>query len=507
MNIRLIRSASLGLIITLTFSCQSPNYDTIIRGALVLDGSGKPGVLTDVAVTGDSIAVIGDLSNATADNVFVATGLVLAPGFIDVHSHHAGGLEDDPSGLAVVSQGVTTIVTGQDGGSRIPLAEYFRSLETSPVAVNVASYAGHNSIRDSVMGKDFKRKANLEEIGQMEAILKNEMEAGALGLSTGLEYDPGIYSDPQEVLSLSRVLPAYGGRYISHLRSEDRWYDAAVKEIITIGKETGVPVQISHFKLAMRALWGKSGRSVERLDSARAAGINITADIYPYPYWSSTIRVLFPDRNFTDLKEAAFILREVTTPEGIIFSSYDPNPEYNGKSLADAAAAEHTTPEKMLVELIRRLDECEQRNPDCDGSIVATSMDEQDIATLMRWPHSGICSDGNSSGRHPRGFGAFTRVLRKYVREDSVLTMTEAVRRMTSLNAASLGLKRRGVIAAGYKADLVLFDPTTIGDRATISDPHALSTGIESVWVNGKAVYRKAGVTGVRPGKVLRREK
>ncbi|MFM7194102.1 MAG: N-acyl-D-amino-acid deacylase family protein, partial [Bacteroidota bacterium] len=462
--------------------------------------------ITDVAVLGDSIAVVGDLSKSSADQVFVATGLILAPGFIDVHSHHAGGLKEDPSGLAMVSQGVTTIVTGQDGGSRIPLADYFRSLEESPVAVNIASYAGHNSIRDSVMGEEFKRKATSEEVERMAAMLKKEMEAGALGLSTGLEYDPGIYSDPQEVLTLARELPAYGGRYISHLRSEDRWYDAALKEIITIGAETGVPVQISHFKLAMRALWGKSKASLIRLDSARKAGINITADIYPYPYWSSTIRVLFPDRNFTDLKEAAFILKEVTTPEGIIFSSYDPNPEYNGKSLADAAAIEKRTPENMLVELIRRLDECEKSNPDCDGSIVATSMDERDIAELMRWPWSGICSDGNSGGRHPRGFGAFTRVIKKYVREDSVLTMEEAVRRMTTLNAESLGIKKRGKIMAGNKADLVLFDPTTVGDRATIADPHALSTGIESVWVNGQPVYRKTGVTGARPGKVLRRE-
>ena len=506
MIIRLIHLTLPALVLLFTSSCKQPHYDTIIRGALVLDGSGQPGIVTDVAVSRDSIAAIGDLSRSSADQVVVATGLILAPGFIDVHSHHAGGLKEDPSGLAVVSQGVTTIVTGQDGGSRIPLEDYFHSLEESPVAVNVASYAGHNSIRDSVMGKAFKRKATREEVTRMAMMLRKEMEAGALGLSTGLEYDPGIYSDPQEVLTLAHELPAYGGRYISHLRSEDRWYDAAIKEIITIGAETGIPVQISHFKLAMRALWGTAGQSLSRLDSARAAGVNITADLYPYPYWSSTIRVLFPDRNFTDLNEAAFILKEVTTPEGIIFSSYDPNPEYNGQSLAAAAAIEKTTPERMLVELIRRLDDCETRNPECDGSIVATSMDERDIAKLMQWPWTGICSDGNSSGRHPRGFGAFTRVLSKYVRADSILTMTEAVRRMTSLNAESLGIKKRGWIVKGNKADLVLFDPTTVGDRATIADPHAVSTGIESVWVNGQPVYRKTGVTGIRPGKVLRRE-
>jgi len=487
-------------------ACQQPRYDTIIRGALVLDGSGNDGTVTDVAIAADTIAAIGDLARAAADSVIEGTGLVLAPGFIDAHSHHAGGLDDDPSGLAVVSQGVTTIVTGQDGGSRIPLSGYFSKLEQSPVAVNVASYAGHNSIRDSVMGNDFKRKATEAEVALMKTILEKEMEAGALGLSTGLEYDPGIYSASGEVLELAKALPAYGGRYISHLRSEDRWYDAAVTEIIRIGKQAGIPVQISHFKLAMRSLWGKAGASIARLDSARAAGINITADVYPYPYWSSTIRVLFPERNFTDLKEAGFILTNVTTPEGIIFSHYDPNPEYNGKSLAEAAAIEKTSPEKMLVELIRRLDECEASNKDCDGSIVATSMDEQDIAALMRWPYSGICSDGSSTGRHPRGFGAFTRVLRKYVREDSVLTLPEAVYKMTALNANSLGLKQRGSITRGYKADLVLFNPASVGDRSTITAPQTLSEGIELVWVNGKAVFRNGKTTTARPGKVLRRE-
>ena len=500
---RIITTALAALII---ISCQQPHYDTIIKGATLLDGSGNEGVVMDVAFNGDTIAAIGDLSRANAGELINGSGLVLAPGFIDAHSHHAGGLDDDPSGLAVVSQGVTTIVTGQDGGSEVPLSDYFSRLEKSPVAINVASYAGHNSIRDKVMETNFKRKATDDEISRMKSILTQEMEAGALGLSTGLEYDPGIYSDPEEVLELAKILPAYGGRYISHLRSEDRWYDAAVGEIIRIGKEAGIPVQISHFKLAMLSLWGKAAASIARLDSARAAGIDITADVYPYPYWSSTIRVLFPERNFNDLKEAGFILKNVTTPEGIIFSNYDPNPEYNGKSLAEAAVMENTSPEKMLVELISRLDDCEANEGGCNGSIVATSMDEQDIATIMRWPYSGICSDGSSTGRHPRGFGAFTRVLRKYVREDSVLTLSDAVRRMTSLNAQSLGLKRRGIIRTGYKADLVLFNPATVADRSTIAEPQAQSTGIEQVWVNGTTVFKQGKSTSARPGKVLRRE-
>ena len=240
---RIITAALAALII---ISCQQPHYDTIIKGATLLDGSGNEGVVMDVAFNGDTIAAIGDLSRANAGELINGSGLVLAPGFIDAHSHHAGGLDDDPSGLAVVSQGVTTIVTGQDGGSEVPLSDYFSRLEKSPVAINVASYAGHNSIRDKVMETNFKRKATDDEISRMKSILTQEMEAGALGLSTGLEYDPGIYSDPEEVLELAKILPAYGGRYISYLRSEDRWYDAAVGEIIRIGDRKSTRLNSSH---------------------------------------------------------------------------------------------------------------------------------------------------------------------------------------------------------------------------------------------------------------------
>lgn len=276
--------------------------------------------------------------------------------------------------------------------------------------------------------------------------------------------------------------------------------------MLTIGRETKVPVQISHIKLAMRSLWGRADSTLQLLEKARAEGINVTADIYPYAYWSSTIRVLFPDRNFSDLKEAEFILREVTTPDGIIFSSYTPNPEYNGKSLAYAASVEKVAPAKMLIELIRRLDACEVKGDDCGGSIVATSMEEADIKKLMQWSHTGICSDGSSSGRHPRGFGAFTRVLTKYVREEKILSMEEAIYKMTHLTAQNLGIEKRGLIKEGYFADLVLFNPTTVTDHASIAEPQKISTGIEKVWVNGVKVFEEGKVTQFFPGKVIRRK-
>ena len=493
------------LLISLT-SCQKESFDLIIRHATVLDGTGAPGLIADIGVRADTISFIGDLEKAEGKEIVDAKGLMLSPGFIDTHSHHGWGLRKQPDALAAVSQGITTIVVGQDGGSEVPLKKYFEHLVDSPVAVNIASYSGHNSIRRKVMGDDFKRKATPDEISEMKKILRLDMESGALGLSTGLEYDPGIYSAKEEVVELSKLLPEFNGRYISHLRSEDRYFHQAVDEIIEIGKITGVPVQISHFKLAMRKLWGQADEVLGKLNSARADGIQISADIYPYPYWSSTIRVLFPDRNFSDLNEAKLILSEVTSAEGILFSSYDPNPEYNGKTLAEVALIEKKSPELMLIELIRRLDECEKKNGDCDGSIVATSMDEADIEKLMQWPYTSICSDGASSGRHPRGFGAFPRVLSKYVREQKTLELPEAIRKMTDLSAQQMGLKKRGRIAVGNYADLVLFDAALIRDRSTTQKPQETAAGVVRVWVNGKPVYSMGKTSGQLPGKVLSRE-
>jgi N-acyl-D-amino-acid deacylase len=484
--------------ICLFAGCTSTSYDTIIRGATVYDGTGNAGLIADVGILADTIAFIGDLASAKGKTIVNAKGLVLAPGFIDTHSHHGGGLEEDPSGLAVVSQGVTTIIVGQDGGSQWPLKKYYQSLIDDPVAVNVGSYSGHNTIRDRVVGADFKRKSTQAEIDSMVLLLHEDMKAGAFGLSTGLEYDPGIYSAKDEVLQLSKVLPTYQGRYISHLRSEDRYFWDALQEIITIGKEVKIPVQISHFKLAMRGLWGKADSTLLLLDQARQEGVNVTADLYPYTYWSSTIQVLFPDRNFTDEKEAAFILKEVTSAEGIILSKYGPNPDYNGKSLAEIAALEKRAPEKMLIELIKRLDEC-------GGSIVATSMDENDVKKLMQWKYTNFCSDGNSGGRHPRGFGAFTRILSHYVREEKTLSMPEAIFKMTGLAADQIGIKKRGRIAVGHYADLVLFNEQLVKDEATVQNPHQVSKGIERVWVNGQVVWADGKTTNQRSGKVIYR--
>jgi N-acyl-D-amino-acid deacylase len=415
----------------------------------------------NVRITGDRIAAIGALTPEVGERVVDAQGLVLAPGFIDTHSHHDRGLADRRDATGAVSQGITTIVVGQDGGSRIPLAETFARLEAAPPAVNVASYVGHGSVRSRVMGDDFRRVATDEEVERMRAIVRAEMAAGALGLSTGLEYDPGIYSARTEVVALAREAAAVGGRYISHMRSEDRYFWQALDELLAIGRETGMPVQVSHTKLAQRSLWGLGDSLIRVLDRARAEGIRVTADVYPYTYWQSTLTVLFPQRNFADRSEAEYVLREVAAPEGLLLGDYGPEPSYAGKTVAEIAALRGTDPATTLMDLIRLALAADSAGRDGDESVVGTSMNEADIERIMRWPHTNICSDGSLAGAHPRGYGAYARVLGVYVRERGVLTLAEAVRKMTSLAAEHVGLEGRGRIAPGFAADLVLFDPAT----------------------------------------------
>jgi N-acyl-D-amino-acid deacylase len=489
-------------------SCgHKEQFDIIIRHAIVYDGNAGQPFQADIGINNDTIAFVGDLTGASSKNEIDAKGLALAPGFIDTHSHHAGNPFSHCDFIAAVSQGITTIIIGQDGGSNFPLSKFYRELSDTPVAINIGSYSGHNTIRDSILGKNFKRIATAGEIAKMKSLLQQDMEAGAFGLSTGLEYDPGIYSSDDEVLQLAKEVTPFGGRYISHIRSEDRYFWKAIDEIIHIGKEATIPVQISHIKLAMHNLWGKADSLLAILDKTRNEGIDITSDIYPYAYWHSTIRVLFPKRNFNDEKEAELILKEITLPEDIILSAYEIQPEYRGKTLADIAKLENKTPARMLTELIARIEEWEKNNNrPCDEGIMATSMNETDIKKLMQWPHANICSDGSSSGGHPRGFGAFTRVLGHYAREEKTLTFQGAIHKMTALSASHTGIERRGLVKTGYYADLVLFNQENVKDLATVKDPHKISAGIEKVWVNGILVFNDKKTTGLFPGKVIRRK-
>jgi len=498
-----IRILALGLALALSGATEqapapSPST-TLIRNALLVDGTGAPARRADVRIRGDRIVQVGQLQRATGDRIVDANGLALAPGFIDTHSHHDRGLDTAPDAAAMVSQGVTTIVVGQDGGGS-NVAALFSGLETHPAAVNVASYAGHGAIRRAVMGKNFARPATPAEVERMKALLRREMAAGALGLSTGLEYDPGIYSTKEEVLTLAKVAGDAGGRYMSHLRSEDRFFWDALDEIIAIGRVNRMPVQVSHLKLGMHDLWGQADKAIATLDRARAAGVQITADVYPYTYWQSNLGVLYPKRNFSDAAETAFVLGHVSLPDDIIFNSFRAHPDYVGKTLADVARMRSATPEQTLMALLA------EPGGESTG-IVAKGMADADVERLMQWPFANVCSDGQSFGLHPRGFGSFAKVLGPWVRDKKLFSLEEAVRKMTSLAAADVGLRRRGRIAPNFYADLVLFDPATVADRADFGNAQAQAVGVQTVWVNGDVVFQDGKTTGAHPGRPLRRQR
>ena len=501
------KSLAIVLSIVLALTACAPDVPeptgVVIVNARVIDGSGGPSRDVNVRIVGDRIATVGNFEPSAVDTLVDANGLVLAPGFIDVHSHHEDGLFEMPGALAAVSQGITTIVAGQDGSQQYPLAEFFASLETSPAAVNVASYAAFGTLRGQVMGEDYQRHATPEELAEMAGLLRTEMEDGALGLSSGLEYDPGSFSAPEELVELAKVAASHGGRYISHIRSEDQYFWEAIDEAINIGREAELPVQVSHIKLAMTRWWGQADRLTMKLDEARASGVDISADIYPYRAWNSAfswLTTLFPDRDLDRRDGAEYILRDMLSPEGILLPRFGPEPAYDGLTIAEIAEIRGSDPETTLMELLKADAEMGGKSP-----MLGFAMDEPDIESIMAWPHTVIGSDGELAGPHPRGFGAFTRFLGHYIRERNVLSLEAGIRKMTSLSANQVGIVERGSIQVGHYADLVLFDPDTVADRSTPEAPHVPSVGIEKVWVNGQLVFDGGQVTGNRPGKLIRR--
>lgn len=480
----------------------------LISNIRLIDGTGSPARACSVRLRDNKVWETGALTAFPGETVTDGGGRVLAPGFIDSHSHHFGGLQDSPGGLALVSQGVTSIVIGQDGNS-YPIDTIERILQKTPVAINVATYTGHTTLRETVMGEgDVLRIAKPEEVVQMQILMKAEMDKGSLGLATGLEYERAFYSNRSEVVDLAKTTAASGGRYISHIRSEDVSLDEAIDEIIQIGKEAKLPVQISHIKIAKRDRWGYAPTLLAQLENARASGVDITADCYPYDFWRSTLRVLFPNRDYTSPASAEFAVNQLFDPEKSPLLHYAPHPEYSDKTVLEVAAMRKETPAQTLMYLIAAASEFDEKHPDYQGNtegIMGKSMDEPDLESFLAWPHTNICSDG-SWGGHPRGYGAFTRVLGRYVRERKIISLESAVFKMTGLAAEHLGIGDRGIIAPGYHADLVLFDPATVQDHATIQQPDAISSGIEKVWVNGKLVFENQKTTGQFPGVFIKRK-
>ena len=485
---------------------------TLIINAVVFDGTGADGYEGSVRIEGDRIVAAGDIAALHGETIIDATGLALAPGFIDTHSHHDRNMGEYRHMPGVLSQGVTTIVRGADGFSGtddefgfVRQSEFNRTFAATPAAVNVASYSPHNSIRYQVMGTDSRREATPDEVAAMASLVEADMRNGAVGLATGLEYEPGIFSATQEVIELAKVAAKYGGGYMSHVRDEDDLFMDAVDEVIRIGREAGLPVHISHIKLADRTFWGTTDAVIDVLNNARASGVDITADIYPYQRWASNLAVLFPARNFSDRDVADFTFAHTANPEDIILSHFAPNPEFDGLSIADIAKITERDPATTLMELTQAADDYLRKTGRGGASIIAKGMDESDVVALMRWEFTNFCSDGSHGGGHPRGYGAFPRVLRHYVRELKVLSWPEAIHKMTGRSADAMGIRNRGRLVVGNYADLVLFDPDTITDNATMDNSTALSTGVHSVWVNGVLAFENGMPTKRFSGRVITR--
>lgn len=480
----------------------------LIRNALIVDGSGAPAFAGAVRIDNGRIIEVGALEPRPSDHIVNARGLALAPGFIDTHSHAVDqetiGSPDHylphlPDALTVTSQGVTTLVVGQDGRSYLPLGPGLKRLASIRTAVNVASLVGHGTIRLQVMGDDFKREARGSEVEAMRTLVSQAMTDGAFGLSTGLEYNPGIYSSRDEVRLLAEEAGRHGGIYVSHIRSEDRDFWPAIEEVIEIGRRNRMPVHISHIKLGMRDIWGQTERLLTTLEAARAQGVRISGDVYPYDFWRTTLTALFPQRNYRDREAAQFALDHVAPAAGIRFIHYRNDPTIVGKTLAEVAVERHMSEADALMSLIVDVPTPEEYEYE-----TMAGMSQPDVDRIMQWPQANICSDGSLVDSHPRGAGTFTKILRDAVRERHLLSLEAAVKKMTSVAAANLEIPQRGLVRPGYFADLVLFDPHTVTDRATVTDPHALSAGIATVWVNGEVVFADGKSTQARPGTILR---
>lgn len=474
---------------------------TLIRNIMLIDGTGIPARKASVRLEGDRISAVGDLQPYPGETVIDGKDKVLAPGFIDSHSHLAGSLEKEPDALAALNQGVTTIVAGQDGDSD-PVDTLKAMLKRIPPAINVATYTGHASLRELAMGADqVHRICTPEELKKMKELLAEDLDKGSLGLSSGLEYEGAFYSNRDEVIELAKVAAEKKARYISHIRSEDITEADAIDEIIGIGRQAKLPVQISHIKIAMRDDWGTAPALLAQLEQARAEGIDITADCYPYDFWNSTLRVLFPKKDFTSIEGGQYAVDHLFDPDGSVLVRYAPDTNYRGKTIGAIARLRNETPAQTLLHLVAESEDWRKANPDAGGveAIMGKSMKASDVSDLLAWANTNICSDG-ANGGHPRGYGSFTRILAKYVREEHAFSLETAIRKMTALSAEHTGIRDRGIVAPGYYADLVLFDPATVKDNSAIGDSKALSDGIISVWVNGKLVYMDKQSLHVYPG-------
>lgn len=518
-----MKSTYLALLILL-FACQSPDYEIIIKGGTIYDGSSSDPFIGDIGIKSGKILTIGDLSDASSEKIINAEGLAVAPGFIDMHTHLEPIMEI-PLAESLVRQGVTLALGGPDGGGPWPFGEYLDSLSKMNLGINVAYLVGHNSLRKEVMGME-DREPSAEELELLKSYVKSAMEDGAFGISTGLKYLPGTFSKLDEIIALSKVSGEMGGIYTSHLREEGLGLIDAVQEAMVISREANIPVVLTHHKAIGVSMWGASTKTLALVDSARNAGLDIMMDQYPYAASHTGISVLIPswalegdkfaerilDPDLRDSIKAGIVFNIVNDRGGsdlrrIQFSRVEWDKKLEGKTMHDWAIMEGMEP---TVENGAELTIRAQLNG--GTGTIYHAMDEKDVENIMRHPMTMIGSDGRLSQPgdghpHPRAYGTFPKVLGLYVREKKVLPLQIAIHKMTGLSAARLGLKDRGLIKEGYVADLTIFDTETIIDKSTFTDPHQYPEGISYVLIGGKFAVENGVFLKAPIGKVIRKNR
>ena len=502
---------------------NSQDYDLIIRGGKVVDGSGNPWYHADIAIKNDRIAEIGQLSNHEAKRVIDAHGLVVAPGFIDPHTHALRGIFEVPNAESALLQGVTTLTEGNDGSSPYPIDRHYADIDNLRISPNWAVFVGQGTIRQRVIGFGL-RKATPDEMERMKQMVRDAMEQGALGISTGLFYVPGSFTSTEEVIELSKVAAEYNGIYISHIREEAAQLIDSVQETIRIGEEANIPVQITHHKVIGVENWGASIESLRLVDEARKRGVDVTIDQYPYTASQTSINALIPQwaqaggreemlSRINSAETYSTIKNEVVAkilydrgggdPKNVFISRNSWDPDMAGKNLAELAidAGLEPTPENaadVVFDIIRG----------GGATAVYHAIGPEDVDRIMQHPATAIGSDGpvgvfGEGAPHPRQYGTFARVLGLYVRERQILSLEEAIRKMSSQSARRLGIHDRGLITKGYFADIAIFDPDEIIDKATFENPHQYAIGTKFVLVNGAVVVENGQHTGARPGRIL----
>jgi len=515
-----------GLLVLLSACVSTPAvYDTLILDGTIVDGSGAPAYQADIAITGDKIVKIGELNGIKAARVIHAKNLVVVPGFIDLHTHADRNIRDNPGVQNYLYQGVTTILGGNCGNSPVDLNGYFQSVLDTGIAVNLGMLIGHNKVRDQVMGNDNRKPTPAEQL-QMESLVKRAMDEGAFGLSTGLIYLPGTYSETDEVIALAHVVAANGGIYATHIRNEFERLTEAIEEAVTIGHEADLPVQVSHLKVADNTMWGSSTRILEMFETARGQGLDIAVDQYPYTAGSTGLANVFPtwaragsredfqarlDDPETRAKIKADTVRKLNGARAagdlsrITIASFKDHPEYSGKTLAEVTRMLGHEPSvengaEVAMEILY----------EGEGSAIYFMMVEEDVRNIMQAPFTSIASDGSAvpfgeNVPHLRNYGTYPRVLARYVRDEGILSLEQAIHKMTALPASRIRLKDRGTLAEGMMADIGIFEFDTIRDHDDWANPHQYATGFSYVIVAGVPVIDNGVRTDAFPGRVLKR--